>query len=262
MKISQFFYSLQGEGKFSGVPAFFIRFPGCNLLCGSSEIDSGWKCDSLAQWSASEEWTIDLFWTRMVEGSGFAAEELIKKLEKGDIHIVFTGGEPLLPASRKYMEEIVKFLNTKAKRIFIELETNGTLELFMEDAYNIFGAMNPVYVNCSPKLKSSGVALEKRLNIDVLQSLVDNREINEVNFKFVVFTYEDVLEAVDLIKYVSQKSKESLESLISNTYLMPAGANREDIIKMSPLVWGWCAKHGFKFSSRLHIIAFDKKIDV
>ena len=32
-KINEIFYSLQGEGYYTGTPAVFIRFSGCNLKC-------------------------------------------------------------------------------------------------------------------------------------------------------------------------------------------------------------------------------------
>jgi 6-pyruvoyltetrahydropterin 2'-reductase len=261
MKISQFFYSLQGEGLFSGVPGFFIRFPGCNLNCGS-EPGARWVCDSVAQWTKSEDWTVEQLWSKMVEESTLSEEGLCKALNRGDIHVTFTGGEPLLSGNRTSITEIVKFLSTKAKRIFYEVETNGTLELFTEDAFNMFGAKNPVYINCSPKLASSGIQKEKRIVLDALSSLITNREINDVNLKFVVASYEDVTEAIELLRTLAENTGESLEDLKQHTYLMPAGASREDVVKVSPQVWEWCVMHQLKFSSRLHVIAFDRRIDI
>ncbi len=38
---------------------------------------------------------------------------------------------------------------------------------------------------------------------------------------------------------------------------MPAGDNRETLIKMYPLVFNMCAKHGYNMTGRDHIVAFD-----
>lgn len=32
-KVNEIFYSIQGEGYFTGTPAVFVRFSGCNLKC-------------------------------------------------------------------------------------------------------------------------------------------------------------------------------------------------------------------------------------
>ena len=39
MRINEIFYSLQGEGYFTGTPAVFVRFAGCNLRCPFCDTD-------------------------------------------------------------------------------------------------------------------------------------------------------------------------------------------------------------------------------
>ena len=43
----------------------------------------------------------------------------------------------------------------------------------------------------------------------------------------------------------------------NRTWIMPAGDNREQLIKMYPLVFNMCSKHGYNMTGRDHIIAFD-----
>jgi len=266
MKISQLFYSLQGEGFTSGDPAFFIRFPNCNLNCGAAQ-GAEWVCDSLAQWNSSEEVTVDQLWKGMIEAVNLSEEDLLVELETGRIRVVFTGGEPLLLKNKEYIKEITAFFSTKMKRTYYEVETNGTLKLSPSEAFDLFGERNPVQINCSPKLSNSGIDRDKRINIGALVSLFTNYEVSSFFFKFVVNSEADVQEAIDLIKQLSvqedvKEDRLSLGDIYKCTMLMPAGATRDEIIKMSPLVWDWCAKYRLKFSSRLHIIAFDKRIDV
>lgn len=95
-KINETFYSLQGEGFYSGTPAFFIRFSGCNLSCPF--------CD-----------------TRHAGGVLRSLDSLLA--EAGSCparHVVLTGGEPSLFADAA--------LTAGLHRIgkFIAIETNGT----------------------------------------------------------------------------------------------------------------------------------------
>ena len=49
IRVSEYFYSIQGEGLTVGVPAVFLRLQGCNLDCGSS--GGSWVCDTEAVWN-------------------------------------------------------------------------------------------------------------------------------------------------------------------------------------------------------------------
>lgn len=125
--IKEIFYSLQGEGFYSGVPMVFVRFANCNLNC--------WFCDT--DWRNGKEMT---------------AEEIIKEIKyllireqvKPDFeHILFTGGEPLLQLDDNLLDLIMsEFKNQKT----VHIETNGTIEL--PPHLNKFR----LYVACSPKV--------------------------------------------------------------------------------------------------------------
>ena len=71
-KINEIFYSLQGEGYHTGMPAVFIRFSGCNLKCSF--------CD-----------------TRHEEGVLMSDDEIIAEVRKYPaVTVILTGGEPSL----------------------------------------------------------------------------------------------------------------------------------------------------------------------
>ena len=99
MKINEIFYSLQGEGYYSGTPAVFIRFSGCNLRCPF--------CD-----------------TRHEDSSEMTEEEIVAEVDKYPArHVVVTGGEPTLQLTASLVDR----LHTIGKCVAVE--TNGTLPL-------------------------------------------------------------------------------------------------------------------------------------
>ena len=76
MRISEIFYSLQGEGRLIGLPSVFIRTSGCNLRCV-------WCDTPYTSWQP--------------EGRSYPIEKIIREVEKYPArHVVITGGEPLL----------------------------------------------------------------------------------------------------------------------------------------------------------------------
>lgn len=98
-KINEIFYSLQGEGAFSGVPAIFVRFSGCNLKCSF--------CD-----------------TKHKEGRYLTNAEIVQEVAQFPArHVVLTGGEPSLFIDAELVDEL------HAIGKFVAIETNGTREL-------------------------------------------------------------------------------------------------------------------------------------
>lgn len=99
MRINEIFYSLQGEGFYTGTPSLFIRLSGCNLQCPF--------CD-----------TEHIPYTDMTE------REIIEEAEKCPAkHVVITGGEPSLQLTNS----LVEGLHGVGK--YVAVETNGTHEL-------------------------------------------------------------------------------------------------------------------------------------
>lgn len=106
LKISEIFFSLQGEGPLVGYPTFFIRFFGCNLDCS-------W-CDTLYAKKHGTYYELEI-------------QEIIDlwKRNYSEIpYITLTGGEPLL--QKGVFPLIESFLKEKA---IICLETNGSLSV-------------------------------------------------------------------------------------------------------------------------------------
>ena len=100
-RINEIFYSLQGEGAFSGSAAIFVRFSGCNLRCPFCDTDF----KAYKEMSAQE------------------IVESVKPLSKNCEHVVLTGGEPTLQVDRQLTEAF------HSEGFFIAMETNGTREI-------------------------------------------------------------------------------------------------------------------------------------
>lgn len=101
MKISEIFYSIQGEGGLVGMPSVFIRTAGCNLYCD-------W-CDSKHAWdeAASEELSVPEIMDRIaVHDAGYC---------------VLTGGEPMIAAG---IHELAAELDRRG--VHTTIETNAT----------------------------------------------------------------------------------------------------------------------------------------
>src|SRR6185295_2947554 len=76
MKISEIFYSIQGEGILAGVPSVFLRTSGCNLRCT-------WCDTPYTSWNPEgSEMSLEAIW----EAASLHAAR----------HAVVTGGEPMI----------------------------------------------------------------------------------------------------------------------------------------------------------------------
>ena len=143
MKINETFISLQGEGHFTGTPAFFLRLSGCNLQCPF--------CDTNHQ--AFREMSED---------------EIVREASREKPrHIVITGGEPALQLTQSLVDKLHE------AGFFIQVETNGTLPL----------PEGIDWVTCSPKgapLQTSPQG--GRLHVDELKVLYKGKDDDPERF--------------------------------------------------------------------------------
>ncbi len=101
MKITEIFYSIQGEGKQMGLPTIFVRTSGCNLKCD-------W-CDTKYAWEGGKEMSLKKIREAVQE---FSASR-----------VCLTGGEPLI------QDEIYELIDTLKEGYDITVETNGSLDI-------------------------------------------------------------------------------------------------------------------------------------
>lgn len=114
MRVNEIFYSLQGEGRWTGTPAIFIRLSGCNLKCDF--------CD-----------------TKHQTYKEYAEEEIMREIVKFEPckHIVITGGEPALQLTDSFIDLLVEH------GYYVAVETNGTRQL----------PVGIQWITCSPKFE-------------------------------------------------------------------------------------------------------------
>jgi len=163
LKVSEIFYSVQGEGPNIGVPSVFIRLAGCNLRCRF--------CDTRYAWDQYVEMT---------------PKEVCKEILKSPCrNLVITGGEPML--QQEGICTVLDMLTDDKKKFFVEIETNGTIHPYT----GLLLRVNRFIV--SPKLSNAGV----KAKIDDCYTYFPS---SKIAFKFVIDTKEDLQEVEDFIQ--------------------------------------------------------------
>jgi 7-carboxy-7-deazaguanine synthase len=218
VRISEIFYSLQGEGSLTGVPSVFVRTSGCNLRCV-------WCDTPYTSWSP--------------EGEDHSVEDVLGEIKAfGARHVVVTGGEPMIAP------EIVAL--TAALReagMHITVETAGTV---YQPVVCDLMSISPKLTNSIPKEREGGrwAAQHDRLRY---QPHVLRRLMNDYphQLKFVVSAPEDLQEIAEL--------RDELAIDREHIVLMPEGTNRDVLRERGMWLAEVCKHEGYRFSPRLHI---------
>ena len=227
MKIVEKFLTLQGEGKYLGVPSYFIRSTGCNLRCAWKDNTGITYCDTpYTSWQAEK-------------GEILNTDEVLRFLRDKPIkHIVITGGEPMIQPDIATV--VNEFIDNK---YLVTVETNGTV--YRTD-------MSKAFMSLSPKLESSYAQdkdsnenrIHKRNNC-FYDSIEQWMKSNPYQLKFVVNDAKDLIEILELQKDWGLNH--------SKIYLMPQGITREQLAEKSEWLFKTCEINGFNFSPRMHI---------
>tara|TARA_B100001123_G_scaffold274789_1_gene305787 strand:- start:21043 stop:22050 length:1008 start_codon:yes stop_codon:yes gene_type:complete len=277
LRYSEMFYSIQGEGKFVGIPSVFLRLFGCNFECAGFGQERGkpliprdempWKqldlsnykfvedlpvmhigCDSSASW-AKEYMHLSTF-----EEASIIADKLLALTPNNswdndgqDIHLILTGGEPLM-----WQKQLPDLLNAPALKGLknITFETNSTFPL-TDEFYQCLMRKSSLDVtwSCSPKLSISGETYEDAIkpdNWDQYSSVAHS----DLYLKFVVQDEEDLQEIQDI---------KNTYLFDYNIYLMPCGGTSEMLANTKLNIAELAMERGWKYSPRLHVDLFGNR---
>ena len=291
IKISEMFYSIQGEGFYTGVPSIFLRTFGCNLTCEGFGMPAGEKsverlsqevdlatigaksihdlplvstgCDSYASWDVRFK---NLSPPKTTEDIAFELNKLLPvpgplkaswvPQDWGGVHLIITGGEPLLGWQKAYVELFEHPLLSTLKNI--TFETNGTKKLlpdFVDWLDKHHRAQMPhghfgkaINFSISPKLSASGEDPAVSIQPDIVASY---GKLGKVNLKFVCNTEEHIMEALDV---VSQYKAAGLGE--HNVWIMPEGGMSTSYNKNARPMAELCMKYKLNYSPRLHVDLF------
>ncbi len=241
------FFSIQGEGKYTGVPSLFFRFGGCNLRCegfGCQErapngvVVTG--CDTVY---AVDKQNFGSSWQSITHTDELIAIMKSYTLPK-HVDIVLTGGEPLIYADNPIMADFLEYLVAQNHRV--TFETNGVL------AVNF--TKFPVYRKCiyalSVKLSNSGEPYDRRVKPDVFIDIATHAK--ESFFKFTIdkahIGSELEQEVADIVAYLPDEP----------VYCMPLGGSKQEIESNTEAVIEFCKHKGYRYSDRLHIRIWDQ----
>jgi len=276
LKISELFYSVQGEGRFMGVPSVFLRTFGCNFTCDGFGMSRGEKsnerniiadniqqykhykdlplvhtgCDSYASWDPRFKDLSPLLTTDSIADT---ISELLPFKKWTREHIVITGGEPLLGWQKAYPDLLDHPKMDTLKEI--TFETNGTMQLtkefkkYLENwRWKHEGFIDrEITFSVSAKLPVSGESWEDAIKPSVV---CDYETVGWTYLKFVVATEQDI---EDALRAINEYRKEGFQGEV---YLMPVGGVESVYSLNNKNVALACMKHGLRYSDRLQVPLF------
>ena len=271
IKVAELFYSIQGEGRYMGVPSVFLRTFGCNFKCQGFGMPRGelsneaeninpalWTeykslplvttgCDSYASWDPRFKHLSPLLDSSSIVDS---IMEMLPQKEWQDEHLVITGGEPLLGWQKQYPDLLSHPKMSGLKEI--TFETNGTMRLttafkeYLKDW--AFGSdEREITFSVSAKLPCSGEPWEDAIKPEVV---CDYENYGTAYLKFVIATEQDFADAECAIAAYRKAGFKG------HIYLMPVGGVESVYAMNNKNVALLAMKNGLRYSDRLQVPLF------
>ena len=273
LKVAELFYSIQGEGRYMGVPSVFLRTFGCNFKCAGFGMPKGelslevediaanihlytdYKqlplvstgCDSYASWDPRFKDLSPVLTTDSIVDSIMTMLPHNRWMEE---HLVITGGEPLLGWQRSYIDLLS---HDKMKGLQeLTFETNGTQPLQQElksylQQWGINRSRGAITFSVSPKLSISGEKWEEAICPGIIN---EYSQAGRTYLKFVVATKQDVEEAQEAV------NQYRTNGFRGHVYLMPCGGVEQLYNMNAKNVALEAMRLGWRYSDRLQVPLF------
>ena len=290
LRYSEAFYSVQGEGRFVGVPSVFLRTFGCNFRCMNFGLDrnepmrdekqkNGVIHNQEVQKLIDDEVHIhtkefndlpiihtgcDTYASiypefkkyNMLKDVDEVVEHLMSLTPNGkwvqdngqDIHLIMTGGEPLLAWQRLYVDLFEHPRMKDLKNVTFETNTTQLLHSNFKDYLKNQDRFEVTW-SCSPKLSVSGEPWETAIKPEVARDYADVGG-SIMYLKFVVADRTDIEEAGRAV------DEYKAAGIHCPVYLMPLGGRSEEYNLNVNEVANICMEKGWRFTPRLHISLF------
>ena len=272
IKVAELFYSVQGEGRYMGVPSVFLRTFGCNFKCQGFGMPRGelsneandinpdlyteYKslplvstgCDSYASWDVRFKHLSPLLSTDSI---ALAIMDTLPYKEWRDEHLVITGGEPLLGWQKQYPDLLDHPKMAGLKEI--TFETNGTQKLtkdfkeYITRWHDLGSGEREITFSVSAKLPASGELWKDAIKPNIV---CEYQNYGYVYLKFVVATEQD---AEDALRATDEFRKAGFTGPV---YLMPVGGVESVYTLNNRAVALLAMKYGLRYSDRLQVPLF------
>jgi 7-carboxy-7-deazaguanine synthase len=282
---TEIFYSIQGEGRWAGVPSVFFRTFGCNFRCRKfgrprDEVIEGHNPEvteiiqmigrDADRYQRFEDLPLvttgcDTYASIYPEFKRFNHQESVDTIvdrmhslipqsrwDQGwndDIHLVITGGEPLLAYQRLYPNLLEECRHHGLRDL--TFETNGTQRLYPEVEEYLFEEFtrsgrdrDRLTFSVSPKLPCSGESWELAINPTIIKGY---EMIGHTYLKFVVATAEDVSDAERAVAEFREAG------FGGPVYLMPMGGVPQVYNLNTQQVAEMAMARGWRYSPRLQV---------
>ena len=243
LPVLELYRCIQSEGSRFGRPTIAVRTTGCTHRCYFGE--GGW-CDS---WYTSIH----------PEKGGFTFNDIIKIYDENP-HIkemMLTGGSPTMHPT--IVNELTHFANERG--ILITIETEGSHYLETDFPIGLI-SLSPKFSNSVPvvgAITPAGAVTDEKMVNQHNKFRLNKDAIRQTLAYHTDYHYKPVWDGTEGGLAEIEAFRVEMDIPKDKTYIMPAGDNRDELVKMYPLVFDMCAEKGYNMTGRDHIIAFNTK---